>query len=145
MRTTIATSTLSFLLASSLFAFHTTGLADDEKPANAHLGTWRQVALVVDGKDTPVGSSTLLTTTPDGWTMTIDGKFFSKGTTKVDPKSPTQSDVTYAEGFLAGATLRQISKIEGDVLIACIGAERPTQFKSKAGSGHTLSIWIRVK
>jgi len=100
----------------------------------------------VDGKEIPVGPATLLVATQDGYTVTVDGKPYQKGTTKADrTKSPVQSDVTVTEGELAGKTLRQISKIDGDVLIACIGAERPTEFKSKPGSGHTLSVWIRVK
>jgi uncharacterized protein (TIGR03067 family) len=121
--------------------------ADDPKAdADAHIGTWRMVAVVVDGKDTPVGPSTLMAVTREGWTVTADGKPYAKGTTKADrAKSPVQSEVHYAEGALAGKTLQQISRIDGDIMYACAGATRPTEFKSTAGSGHTLSVWIRVK
>ena len=145
MRTTKTKSTLIFFLAASIFAFNTRGLADDpDANAKVPTGTWRMVAVVVDGKDSPVGSSTFMTVTSEGWTVTIGGKPFAKGTTKHDPKSPIQSEVTYTEGDLAGKTLKQISKIEGDVMIACAGAGRPIEFMSKVGSGHTLSVWIRV-
>ena len=70
----------------------------------------------------------------------------TKLTMKFDrSKSPVQSELTITEGFMAGQTVYQISRIEGDVFITCFGAERPKEFKSKPGSGHILSVWIRVK
>jgi uncharacterized protein (TIGR03067 family) len=132
-------------LALGLVAFFTSA---DEPKANdtAHLGTWKQVAAVADGKELAVGSATMLIVKDDGYTVTVDGKDFQKGTSKVDrTKSPQTSEVTVASGYLAGQKLKQISKIDGDVMIACIGVERPQEFKSKPGSGHTLSVWIRVK
>lgn len=146
MRTSIATSILIFLMALSMLSLNMHGLADDQKPdVNQYLGTWRMIAVIVDGKDLPPGSQTLNTVTADGWTVTKNGDFYSKGTSKRDPQFPSHSDVKYVEGALAGTTLKQILKIEGDVMIACIGEKRPTEFKSKAGSGNTLSVWIRVK
>lgn len=62
-------------------------------------------------------------------------------------KTPPQSDVIVSEGPNAGETLRQIFKHEGDVLIACtapLGAARPTEFTSRPGSGHSLSVWLRT-
>ncbi len=115
------------------------------KPIHIGFGKPGQLHRFAKRADHIVKSKPAITTTVDGWTVTAGGKLYSKGTAKVDPNSPLESDVTYNEGHLAGKTLRQISKIEGDVLIACIGAERPTEFKSKAGGGHTLSVWIRVK
>ena len=91
-------------------------------------------------------SEGLLIVTNDGYSVTIDGKPYQKGTVKADhTKSPVQSEITVTEGAPAGKKLLQISKIEGDILIACIGPDRPTEFKSKSGSGHSLSVWIRVK
>ncbi len=146
MRKFIAMSILIFLLALSMLTLNKLGLADDQKPdVNPHLGTWRMIAVIVDGKDLPPGSATLNTVTADGWTVTTNGDFYSKGTAKGDPQFPSHSDVKYDEGALAGTTLKQIVKIEGDVMIACAGEKRPTEFKSKAGSGNTLSVWIRVK
>jgi uncharacterized protein (TIGR03067 family) len=119
---------------------------DKKKYADAHLGKWRQVAAVYDGKELDVGPKTILETKADGYEVTIDGKSFQKGAVKVDrEKSPNVAEVKVAEGYLAGKTLHQISKIEGDVLIACIGETLPKEFKCSAGSGHTLSVWIRVK
>lgn len=146
MRTFNATSIFIFFLALSMLEPSKVGWADDQKPdAKPYLGTWRMVAVIVDGKDLSPGSSTLNIVTEDGWTVTTNGDVYSKGTSKRDPQFPNHSDVIYVEGALAGTTLKQISKIEGDVMIACAGEKRPTAFTSKAGSGHTLSIWIRVK
>lgn len=121
--------------------------AEGEKPnAEAHLGQWRQVVTIMDGKEIPTEGPTILTVTGNDYTVTMNGAIFQKGTMKIDrSKSPVQSDLTITEGFMAGQTVHQISRIEGDVFISCFGAKRPTEFTSESGSGHILSVWIRVK
>lgn len=146
MRTSFATTVSIFVLAVNIIMVGTLGWADEPKLSNnPYVGSWRMVAVIVDGKDVPTGSSTINSVSDSGWTVTVDGKLYSKGTSKRDPQFPDHSDVIYAEGALAGTTMKQIAKIEGDVMIACAGEKRPTEFKSKPGSGHTLSVWIRVK
>ena len=146
MRTSFATKVTIFVLALSMIMVGSLGWADEPKlGVNPYVGSWRMVAVIVDGKDVPTGSSTINTVSEGGWTVTVDGKLYSKGTSKRDPQFPDHSDVIHAEGALAGITMKQIAKIEGDVMIACAGEKRPTEFKSKPGSGHTLSVWIRVK
>jgi uncharacterized protein (TIGR03067 family) len=118
-------------------------------------GTWRQVAVVVDGKNIPVpsvglfGSGALLSVSDDGYTITVNGKVYQRGTSKADyTKIPHQSNVSVTEGPRAGESFPQIFMIEGDVLIGCNappGAARPTEFTSPPGSGHTLSVWLRTK
>ncbi|MBW3543472.1 MAG: hypothetical protein KY476_24740, partial [Planctomycetes bacterium] len=112
-------------------------------------GTWRQLAVVVDGKEVPVGPQTLLIVTDDGYTVTVRGKPYQKGTARlIGDEIPRKSVVVVTEGANAGANIPQISTVQGDVLIACQaapGEERPTSFTSKPGSGHTLSVWLRVK
>jgi uncharacterized protein (TIGR03067 family) len=111
-------------------------------------GTWRQVAAVVDGRDVPVGRGTLLTVTPNGYTVSGHGRVYQTGTSRADyAATPHHSDVTVTGGRGAGQTLRQIFRVEGDVLVACNarpGAPRPAAFASPPGSGHTLSVWVRV-
>jgi uncharacterized protein (TIGR03067 family) len=115
-------------------------------------GAWRQVAVVIDGKNVPVGPGAILTADEGGYTVTVPGLFgprvYQKGTARSDyDKTPPQSDVTVTEGPHAGETFRQIFKYEGDLLIACMappGAERPAEFTSQSGSGHTLSVWLRT-
>jgi uncharacterized protein (TIGR03067 family) len=144
LRTPVAALTLLGLVGAGLAE-----AANQTPDVRAPLETWRLVAVVADGTDVEVGRATLMTVTPEGYAVTVDGKPYQKGTVKVDSaKAPLQSDIRVAEGADAGKTLRQISKVEGDVLIACIarpGAARHTEFTSKPGSGHTLSVWIRVK
>jgi uncharacterized protein (TIGR03067 family) len=112
---------------------------------------WRQVAIVLDGTDIQVGQATYLIRTDESFTIMLDGKDFMKGTTKiVADGDPRQSDVTITEGIGpgGGTTIPQISKVEGDVLVACqarAGEARPTEFTSKPGTGRTLSVWLRVK
>src|SRR5579884_4150269 len=109
---------------------------------------WRQVAVVVDGRNVPAGPDTLLTVGADGYTVTVNGRVFQRGTSRADPgPQPRHSDVTVTEGPHAGQTFAQIVAVEGDVLITCAaepGSPRPTAFTSTAGSGHTLSVWLRA-
>lgn len=115
-------------------------------------GVWRQVAVVRNGRNVPVGPFTFLTVDEGGYTVAVNGPFrtrvYQRGTVKSDyDKTPPQSDVTVTEGTDAGKTICQIFKYEGDLLIACSappGAARPTEFTSRPGSGHTLSVWLRT-
>lgn len=145
MRTSLTTIFLIFCLALDALLCTPSRAEEPKSGDNPYVGSWRMVAVIVDGKDIPTGSTTINAVSENGWIVTVDGKLYSKGTSKRDPGNPSQSDVIYSEGALAGTTLKQIAKIEGDVMIACAGATRPTEFKSKAGSGHTLSVWIRTK
>ncbi len=118
------------------------------------MGTWRQVAVVIDGKRVPIvsagllGSGVLLNANADGYTITVNGKVYQRGTSKADyAKIPHEADVSVKEGTGAGETFPEIFMIEGDVMIACnasSGAARPTEFTSLPGSGHTLSVWLRT-
>jgi uncharacterized protein (TIGR03067 family) len=111
--------------------------------------TWRHVAAVVDGNDLPVERATLVTAVGDAFTVTQNGIDVMKGTSRVVSQgTPGQQDVLVESGPNAGKTLRQIIKIEGDVMVVCDGppdGERPTEFTSEPGSGRTLSVWLRVK
>jgi len=145
MRTTLLTVLLVFGLALNVLLGTPSRAEEPKSGDNPYVGSWRMVAVIVDGKDIPTGATTINTVTENGWIVTVDGKLYSKGTSNRDPGNPNHTDLIYAEGALAGTTLKQIAKIEGDVMIACAGETRPTEFKSKAGSGHTLSVWIRVR
>lgn len=111
--------------------------------------TWRQLVAIVDGKRTPMESAkVVLKKSGENYTVSAMGKVIQRGVSKANREvSPHTSDVTVTEGLHAGASLRQIFRIDDDVMVSCIakqGAERPTAFESKPGSGHTLSVWIRV-
>jgi uncharacterized protein (TIGR03067 family) len=111
-------------------------------------GVWRQVAGIIDGKEVRVGRGVILNVGEQGYTVTVNGRVYQRGTTRnyLD-KDPPESDVIVSEGPTAGQTCRQIFHIHGDVLVACIagpGAPRPTEFTSTPGSGHILSVWLRA-
>lgn len=117
--------------------------------ASSPIRIWRQVGVVVDGADIQAGPATFLFVDAPAYTVIVNGKTYQKGTsTLVDDSGPSQSDVTVEEGPNAGETIRQIFQVDGDVLYACAsrpGEERPTEFTSEPGSGHTLSVWLRVR
>ncbi|CAN5152224.1 hypothetical protein BH10PLA2_BH10PLA2_26140 [soil metagenome] len=73
-----------------------------------------------------------------------------KATTKVDPaKSPKEMEWVRDSGPDSGKTMYAIYEwIDGDQYRVCFalgGKERPKEFATKAGSGHLLHVWKRVK
>jgi uncharacterized protein (TIGR03067 family) len=73
-----------------------------------------------------------------------------KGTTTVDPtKSPKQMDWVRSAGPDAGKTFQAIYEFIGPdqyrVCFAPAGKDRPKEFTTKAGTGHMLHVWKRVK
>lgn len=112
-------------------------------------GAWRLVAVVIDGEDAPIGRDTVLTSEGEAYTVTVNGRVYETGLSRTDASSAVRtSEVIPDTGPRAGQRLLQISGVVGDVLIACAGgpdADRPTNFTSEPGSGHTLSVWLRVK
>lgn len=73
-----------------------------------------------------------------------------KGTTTVDPtKSPKQMDWVRSAGPDAGKTFQAIYEFTGPdqyrVCFAPAGKDRPKEFATKAGTGHTLHVWKRAK
>ena len=76
-----------------------------------------------------------------------DAKVFIAGTATIDPsQEPMSIDLTYTEGDPKGTKSLGIYQIEGDLLTICRaapGKDRPTEFSSKPGSGHTLMTYKR--
>lgn len=73
-----------------------------------------------------------------------------KGTSMVDPsKKPSQMDFVRSVGPDSGKVMIGIYEfIDPDQYRICFappGKDRPTEFKTKEGSGHTLHVWKRVK
>ena len=111
--------------------------------------TWRLVSQVIDGKNQPVDGPTVVTSMGNDFSVTHDGVEVMKGTARVVLDGmPMQQDIELDRGPNAGRTIRQIVKIEGDMMIVCDGppdGERPTEFTSELGSGRTLGVWSRGK
>jgi uncharacterized protein (TIGR03067 family) len=83
------------------------------------------------------------------FTQQLGDKTLAKGTFRLDPgKKPQTIDMTMSEGAEKGKTILGIYQLEDDVLRICgagPGGERPTEFASKDGTGHTLITCQRVK
>jgi uncharacterized protein (TIGR03067 family) len=72
------------------------------------------------------------------------GKIVNLGLTK----TPKTIDYQYSEGADKNKIYLAIYEIDGDTLKDCFdptGRERPKEFVSKAGSGHTLVTYKRIK
>ena len=91
-----------------------------------------------------------LTYQGDKYTVKVGDQVVQTGTQKLDPaKSPKTFD---DEPVVAGATQKTIVvgiyEISGDMLKVCFdpeGKQRPTEFKTAAGSQTTLGVYKRVR
>jgi uncharacterized protein (TIGR03067 family) len=125
---------------------------DIKKELKKFEGTWVLVTGERDGK--PVADedvkkskitmkdveSTLFTPHQSGETI--------KSTRKLDPsKKPAQLEFVRSDGPGAGQTMKGIYEwIDADTYRVCFappGNDRPTEFKTTPGSGHTLHVWKR--
>jgi uncharacterized protein (TIGR03067 family) len=129
---------------------------DDQakKEFKKFAGTWVMVTGEKDGEKIPaehVKKSKLtwkdkecLVVTPHQSKETI------KGTTTLDPsKQPKEMDWVRSAGPDAGKTMHAIYEFVGDdqyrICFAPAGKDRPKEFSTKPGTGHTLHVWKRVK
>jgi uncharacterized protein (TIGR03067 family) len=115
-------------------------------------GTWQAVSYELDGKKAPADDlkDVQLVVDAEGKaTAKRAGQTFIAGTTKIDPtKEPKTIDVSYLEGDIKRQTALGIYEVKGDTLRICRAApakDRPTEFSSKPGSGHTLMVYKRAK
>jgi uncharacterized protein (TIGR03067 family) len=113
-------------------------------------GTWEFVRGVADGKEGLPPKEKATSTVEDGkYTIKAGGKVVMEGTFKLDPTtSPKSLDDTPSRGPNKGKTYPAIYEVKGDTLRVCIaqpGKPRPKALESKAGSGHTLITYKRVK
>ncbi|HMC89453.1 MAG TPA: TIGR03067 domain-containing protein [Gemmataceae bacterium] len=113
-------------------------------------GDWAEVSYVVDGVKVPDDEAQALfrSIKDDKYTIFQFKKVIGKGTFKLDAtKKPRTID---AETTVGGRklTLLGIYELDGDTLKICFappGKPRPTNFTSKKGSEHRLSVWEREK
>ena len=114
-------------------------------------GTWLTVSLVNDGKtlvdedDPPKeGPTTKLVYDGTKWMINVGDKTVASGVFKIDAtKTPKEIDIMDESGKRNDKTKLGIYELDGDEYKFCLapaGEPRPTEFKSKAGSKHSLGV-----
>jgi uncharacterized protein (TIGR03067 family) len=115
-------------------------------------GTWRVVALEVDGNKASDDDAKKITVVngPEGtWTLFSDGKEVGKGTNSFDPtKNPKTIDFTQTEGEGKGNLYLGIYELGENTRKLCFappGKDRPREFISMPGTDHILVMFERVR
>jgi uncharacterized protein (TIGR03067 family) len=134
------------------FAFMAAVCAADEDAAKAELkkleGTWQLVSSVKDGKEVAKEVVKKVRVVIKGSKHTV--YFGNDVAAKEIPFTidPTKNPKTAVDTLPGGKEIKGIYKLDGYTLTSCVaevGKERPTEFVSKPGSGHTLRVLKRVK
>jgi uncharacterized protein (TIGR03067 family) len=151
---TIGLSALGLALI-AVAAITTADDAKDEAIKNDRKlieGTWRVVALEVDGNKSPDEDARKITVVngPDGtWTLFSDGKEVGKGTNSFDPtKKPKTIDFTQTEGEGKGNSFLGIYELGENTRKLCFappGKDRPREFISMPGTDQILVTFERVR
>lgn len=145
-----------FFVGALLTATATIAAADDtkdeaiKKDRKLIEGTWRVVALEVDGNTAMEEDAKKLSVVngSDGtWTLLSEGKEIGKGTSTFDPtKKPRTLDFTPTEGEGKGNLYLGIYELGVKSRRMCFsppGKERPTEFTSTPSSEHVLVTFER--
>lgn len=111
-------------------------------------GTWRFASILMGGQELPADLLKASRMVLKGDTFEVtDATATYRGTYAVDPLAqPRTIDIRFTEGPDAGDHLQGIYQLEGDTYTVCLGLPgkpRPTEFASKAGTGHVLEVLKR--
>lgn len=134
------------MLASTGRADESAAVADERA---AYAGTWRVVTIEVDGNEQAVRERNIVVVNrEDGsWTMTIDGREASSGTSTIDPlATPPAIDLEIAAGDGAGRTFRGIYELGAKRRRLCFrggGEWRPQEFATAFGDKAVLVTFDR--
>lgn len=117
-----------------------------------HLqGEWSMVSGTADGQSMPeeIRKQMKRVCKGDEITVTTGGQMFLKAKVTIDPsQKPKTIDYEMTDGFTKGKKQLGIYELDGDTFKSCFGApgaERPSDFTSKAGDRRTASVWKREK
>jgi uncharacterized protein (TIGR03067 family) len=115
-------------------------------------GTWRVVALEVDGNKAMEedAKKLMVVNGSDGaWSLRSEGNEISKGTSTIDPtKKPKTIDFTLTQGAGKGHQYVGIYELGENTRRLCfapVEKERPIEFSSTPGSQHILVTFERQK
>jgi uncharacterized protein (TIGR03067 family) len=145
---------IAFLIALAAGIVSPAWTADDDaikKDLALMQGEWSMISGTANGQPMPeqMRKQMKRICKRDETTTTIDGQIFIQAKITLDPsKKPKIIDYQMTGGFTKGEKQLGIYEVDGETFKACFGrpgAERPTDFSSKAGDGRTLSIWKREK
>jgi uncharacterized protein (TIGR03067 family) len=115
----------------------------------AYVGTWRAVTIEADGNAQPARDRNIVVENrADGtWTMTIDGREASSGTSTIDPlTTPPEIDIEITAGDGAGSKLLGVYELEPARRRLCFRGEaggRPREFATTQGSKAVLVTFER--
>lgn len=142
-----------YLAATALFMLPV-GCSTTDHDANPELqamqGTWEAVHMERDGKEVTLSNDNKTTSSNTGNKFIVrrGDQVIAAGSFAFDPsKSPRESETTYTEGPDTGKTFKGIHEIDGDTMKFCRAGspddERPTEFKTKPGSGQFAADYQR--
>jgi uncharacterized protein (TIGR03067 family) len=127
----------------------TAGGGDDIK---AMQGAWSATIAEIDGKAPTEAEAKLklmLIVDGDKYRVLHNNEELSAGTLKLDTsKKPHTIDATHTTGNGKGMVQKGIYEIKGDTMtavFAMFGKDRPTEFKTKEGSGESIVRYVRMK
>jgi uncharacterized protein (TIGR03067 family) len=111
-------------------------------------GTWQLVSAVTDGKPTPADVvSQIHIVIKDGkHSVFYKDRVLAKQIPFVIDTARVPHEAT--DTLPDGKQIKGIYQLDGDTLKSCVaqpGKERPIEFASKPGSGHTLRVFKRTK
>ena len=150
----VGLSVLGLLLATTTMFAAADDTKDEaiKKDRKQIAGTWRVVALEVNGDKVPDEDAKKITVVngPDGtWSLLSESKEISKGTNSFDPtRKPKTIDFTPTEGEGKGNLYLGIYELGENARKLCFappGKDRPTEFISMPSSEHVLVTFEREK
>jgi uncharacterized protein (TIGR03067 family) len=144
------TACVHILLGLIVAGFLAPKVSKAEEAKNELEGTWVMVSVERDGRAIRPQTNLKMIYTADKFVLKSGDDVVVAGTIKLDPtKKPKTIDTTYTEGPNKGQTLKGIYEVDGDTAKFCRAGEpdqdRPTEFKTKAGSGGLFSVYKRAK
>lgn len=129
------------------------GVGDEPDPVArdqaAYAGTWRVVTIEADGTPQPARDRNIIVVNRDdgSWTMTIDGREASSGTSTIDPlATPPEIDIEVTAGDGAGSKISGIYELGENCRRLCFrgaGEWRPREFATQPGSKAVLVTFER--